>query len=263
LNFVQLHFNAETPSTQRQILNLTIKEENLMNPHRCILHFISVCLILVTNSAVSAQKQKTPPGGHVGVVVDERLSALRTTPDLTGKLVRRLGRGRLVAVRGVRTTPAGIVFYLVNVTSRTHGWIQREAIVAPWRRGDDERLVSLIRESSDFDRIARARIFLDYFSRSVLRPEVLLLLGNAAEQVCDKLSRDAARRISDHAEAPEFSFFLNYPGLDRYNRQGIRFVFDEATRRLHYDGAAWREIVRHFPRSLQAVEAKRRLAAMK
>jgi len=36
-------------------------------------------------------------------------------------------------------------------------------------------------------------------------------------------------------------------------------VFDAKSRRLHYDGAAWREILRRFPRSPQASEAKRRL----
>src|SRR5262245_45216717 len=154
-----------------------------MNPHRVVLHVTCLFLILFIHSQVSAQQQKAPPGGRTAVVVDERLSALRVTPDLSGKLVRRLGRGRLVAVRSVKPTRSGVVFYLVNVSSRTNGWIQREAVVAAWRAGDDERLFSLIKSSSDFDRIVRARIFLNHFPRSLLRPEVLLLLANAAEQV--------------------------------------------------------------------------------
>ncbi len=196
------------------------------------------------------------------MIVDERLSALRTTPDLTGKLVRRLGRGRLVAIRTVKTSRVGVVFYQVNVTSRTRGWIQREAMVSASRAGDDERLLSLIKSSSDFDRIVRARIFLDHFQRSPLRPEVLLLLGDAAEQASTKLSRDAARRVSENTTAPEFSYFLNYTGLDRYNRQGVVFIFDPKTKRLHYDGSAWREIIRRYPRSSPAVEAQKRLAEL-
>lgn len=85
------------------------------------------------------------------------------------------------------------------------------------------------------------------------------MLGDTAEEASEKLSKDAARRL-DHLRAPESTYFLNYPGLDRYNRQGITFVFEATTRRLHYDGAAWREIVRRYPTSSQATEARKRLA---
>src|SRR4029079_2885938 len=102
------------------------------------------------------------------------------------------------------------VFYLVNVTSRTHGWIQREAVVSAARAGDDRRLVDLIKASQGFDRILRARIFLDNFARSPLRPQVLLLLSDAAEEQAAKLSRDAAQRLQDVPEAPPpFSYYLN------------------------------------------------------
>jgi hypothetical protein len=50
--------------------------------------------------------------------------------------------------------------------------------------------------------------------------------------------KNAARRVSEDTTAPEFSLFLNYTGLDRYNRQGVVFIFDPKTKRLHYDGAA-------------------------
>jgi len=230
-----------------------------VNPHRLILHFVSVCLILISLTNATAQKQKAPPGGRIAVVVDERLSALRTTPDLTGKLVRRLGRGRLVAIKGARTSRDGIVFYSVNATSRTKGWIQREAVVSPSRAGDDERLVSLMKSSTDFDRIVRARIFLDHFPRSALRPEVLLLLGDAAASAALKLTRDAGRRVGDITVRDSSSYFLNYVGLDRYNRQGVVFLFDEGSSRLIYDGAAWLEIIRRFPSSAEAAEARKRL----
>ena len=233
-----------------------------MNPHR-LARFFFLFLILLTFEPVSAQKQKVPPGGRMAIIVDERLSALRATPELNGKLVRRLGRGRLVAVRTSRISQSGVVFYLVNISSRTQGWIQREAVVAPSRVGDDQRLLNLITGTSDFDRIVRARIFLDYFPRSALRPEVLLLLGDAAEQMSERLTKDAARRVPVQSDAPEFSFYLNHSGLDRYNRQGVMFIFDEKSRRLRYDGAAWREILRRYPRSEQTIEAQTRLAALR
>jgi hypothetical protein len=225
-----------------------------------------VALILLLPFEMSGQKRHPPTGGRVAVVVDERLSALRSTPQLSGKLLRRIGRGRLVAIRGAKTSQEGIVFFLVNVTKRTQGWIQREALMSPTNPRDDLKLLNLIKSSAEFDRIARARVFLDQFPRSPLRSEVLLLLGDAAEEAAARLSRDAARRINkdelQSGDAPLFSYFLNYTGLDRYNRQGVRFVFDSVTKQFHYEGSAWREILRRYPKSPEAVEARKRLGEL-
>ena len=228
-------------------------------------HKLTLCLflILLNSSSLLAQQKKPPAGGRLAIVVDERLAALRATPQLNGRLVRRLSRGRLVAVRSMKTSADGIAFFLVNVSSRTHGWIQREAVVSPSRTGDDQRLFTLIEHSEGFDRISRARIFLSHFPRSRLRPVVLLLLGVTAEELAAKLSNDAARRLKqDRGDAPEFSYFLNYTGLDRYNRQGITFVFNKLTKRFHYDGAAWRELIRRYPQSPAAAEAKMKLDSL-
>lgn len=227
-----------------------------MNPRK-----LTLCLFLICFSQAFAIAQRKPPtGGRLAIVVDERLAALRATPELNGRLVRRLGRGRMVAIRSAKTSADGMTFLLVNVSSRTHGWIQREAVASPTRTGDDQRLLRLIEHSQGFDRISRARIFLDHFTRSTLRPEVLLLLGDTAEQLAKQLSTDAARRLKDDpGEAPEFSYYLNYTGLDRYNRQRIGFIFDQSTKRFHYDGAAWRELIRRYPKTSQAGEAKKRL----
>src|SRR5687767_7427834 len=135
-----------------------------MYPHKLAVA-LSIIFLSGSQSNVATQ-QKPPAGGRVAVVVDERLSALRSTPDLSGKLLRRMGRGRFVALRGWKKTPDGVVFFRVSVSSRTHGWIQREAVVAMGQQYEDKRLASLILSSSDFDRIARARIFLNVFPRS-------------------------------------------------------------------------------------------------
>lgn len=225
-------------------------------------HKLAICLLLVFFNQISAigQKRKPPLGGRLAVVVDERLAALRATPQLNGRLVRRLGRGRLVAVRSSKADADGLTFLLVNVTSRTHGWIQREAVVSPSRRGDDGRLLLLLESSQGFDRISRARLLLEYFPHSLLRPRALLLLGDTAEDLSGKLTRDAARRIAGlRSDAPEFSYYLNHTGLDRYNRQGVKFVFDQSFKRFHYDGAAWRELIRRYPRSPEAAEARKRV----
>ena len=225
-------------------------------------HKLTLCLLLFLfgPNVITAQQRKPPTGGRLAVVVDERLAALRSTPQLNGKLVRRLSRGRLIAIRSSKTSADGIAFFLVNVSSRTHGWIQRDAVASPSRPSDDRTLLTLIQRSDGFDRIARARIFLDNFPRSSLRPAVLLLLGDTAESLAPKLSLDAAHRLKDDlGDAPEFSYYLNYTGLDRYNRQGVGFVFDKSTKHFHYDGAAWRELVRRYPKTSHAAEARKRL----
>jgi hypothetical protein len=222
-----------------------------------------ICIVAFLLPANVIAKRRAPAGGRVAVVIDERLSALRKTPELVGVLLRRISRGALVAVRGEKRSRDGAVFYKVNVTSRTSGWIQREALASPARAGDDARLLRLIKGSADFDRIARARIFLDNFNSSDLRPAVLLIFCQAAEEVANRLSRDASRRL-DQTEmeaggAPLFSYFLNFNELDRYNRQGVTFVFDTRDKRFRYDGEGWQELVHRYPRSPEAVEARKRL----
>jgi hypothetical protein len=218
-------------------------------------------LVLVPTDSLA--KRRPPAGGRFAVVVDERLSALRTTPELNGVLMRRMGRGSFVAVRNEKRSRDGVSFYRVNVNSKTSGWIQREAVISPTRAGDDARLLSLIKASEDFDRVARARIFLDNFGSSALRPRVLLVYSQTAEEIAGRLSREAVRRL-DSGEmnaggAPLFSYFLNYSGLDRYNRQGVTFVYDSRERVLRYDGEGWQELVHRYPRTPEAAEARKRL----
>jgi hypothetical protein len=219
-------------------------------------------LCLTTANAEAQRRRRPPAGGSVAVVVDERLAALRDAPRPTADLIRRLGRGRFVAVTGERAS-GGVTYLRVLVTSRTGGWLQAEAVVRPSRAGDDARLLRLARGSEEFDRLARARIMLEAFPRSTLRPEALLLFGDAAAEAAERLTREARRRL-DPAEmsaggAPVASYFLNYNGLDRYRRLGVVFDFDPASKRYRYDGAAFREILRRHPRSPEAAEARKRL----
>lgn len=225
-----------------------------------------LALALLAPATAQGRKKHRPPAGRVAVVVDERLAALRDAPELSANLLQRLGRGRFVSVTGERASREGVTFYRVSVTRRTSGWIQSDAVVRPSRAGDDERLLRLIRGSEEFDRLARARIFLDAFPRSPLRPAVLLIFGDAAEDAAAKLSREARRRLDaremEAGGAPLASYFLNFSGLDRYNRDGVKFVFDPAKRELRYEGAAWREILRRYPQSAEASEARKRLAGV-
>lgn len=234
--------------------------------HKTLFPAATTCaclLLLVAGDAHPQGKRRAPAGGQHAVVVDERLAALRQEASLTARLVQRLGRGRAVTIIGARRGRDGLNFYRVAVTRRTRGWLPSESVVSPARAGDDERLVRLIRGSEEFVRIARARIFLDHFPRSPLRPAVLMLFGDEAEQAAAKLSRDAVRRLDERemtaGGAPIDSYFLNFNELDRYNRQEIAFDFDRATKRFRYDGASWREVVRRYPKSPEAEIARRRL----
>jgi hypothetical protein len=227
-----------------------------------LLLFLNTILLSQFGSA-RAQKPRTPPGGHLAVIADERLAALRSAPDPSARLLRRISRGRFVSIRGAGRSRDGLLFYQVAVTRRTAGWLQSEAVVSSWRSGDDDRLVRLLEGADEFERVARAKIFLDLFPRSPLRPRVLLIYGDAAEEAAAKLSREAERRFERRelpaGGAPEFSYYLNYSSLDRYNRQGITFTFDRDNKKFHYEGWAWREIVRRYPTSLEAGEARKRL----
>jgi hypothetical protein len=227
--------------------------------------FTTFLFVILSTFAVNTygQKPRVPPGGHIAIVADERLAALRSSPDPSARLLRRISRGRFVSIRGSSRNRDGLLFYRVVVTRRTSGWLQSEALISSWREGDDERLMKLLDGADEFDRVARAKIFLDAFPRSPLRPKALLIYGDAAAEAAAKLSRETERRFERRelpsGSAPEFSYYLNYSGLDRYNRQGVTFTFDRATKQFHYEGWAWREILRRYPNSPEGAEARTRL----
>jgi hypothetical protein len=224
---------------------------------------IAVFIVTSICANTQAQKKRVPPGRHLAIVADARLAALRSAPNLSAPLLRRLNRGRLVSIRGSRRASDGVLFYRVIINRRTSGWLQSDAVIAAWHPQDDERLFHLITGPDEFERVARSRIFLETFQYSPLRPAVLLIYSQAAAEAAEKLTREAERRLERSAlpadGAPEFTYFLNYSGLDRYNRQGVRFVFDQTTRTFHYDGAALREILHRYPQSKEAAEARKML----
>lgn len=213
--------------------------------------------------SVTAHAQKRRGGPARAVVVDERLSVLRETPDFNGKFVRRISRGDDLYILGSKVSGDGLTFYRVRVTSRSSGWLQSDAVVSTVRSGDDARLWKLVQSSEGFDRITRAQTFLELFAASVLRPQVLLALGDAAEEAAGKVTKDAQRRLSPEAigqgTAPDFSYYQNFAALDRYQRKNIGFTFDRTKREYHYNGAAWNELIKKFPQSPEAAQARERL----
>lgn len=203
---------------------------------------------------------------NVAVVIDERLAVLRIQPSLYADSIQRMRTGKVLSISGVKQAD-GVTFYRVVVPPRNYGWVQSEAVISKGKRGDDERLAKLVQASEGFEKIERAVVFLDNFPNSVLRPAILLLLGDLAEESTLKLSRDVTRQLDKNemsaSGAPLFSFYLNHSILDRYRKIGINFWFNSATRSFHYDGVAWRELVSKFSKSNEAEEAKKRLDSLK
>ena len=241
---------------------------------KCLFLSIFLFVFLAFSFSASAQnRRRIPPktknsivvkANNTAVVVDERLAVLRVEPGFSAKPVQRMRRGRVVMISGSRDAE-GVTFYRINAAPN-YGWIQAEAVVGRFRRGDDARLAKLVQSSEGFEQIERAMIFLETYTDSSLRPAILLLLGDLMEETALKLSTEATRRLERRemaaSGAPLHSFYLNYVSLDRYRRIGINFVFNSNTKLFHYDGAGWREIIKKFPQTAEAVEAQKRIDSL-
>ena len=241
---------------------------------KCLFLSIFIIVFLAVGFNTQAQnrrrispKAKNPVAAklpNTAIVVDERLAVLRVEPSFYARAVQRMRRGRTVTVSGAREAD-GVTFYRINAAPN-YGWLQAEAVVGKFRRGDDARLAKLVQSSEGFEQIERAAIFLETYTDSPLRPAILLLLGDLIEETALKLSGEATRRL-DRREmaasgAPLHSFYLNYVSLDRYRKIGINFVFNSNTKLFHYDGANWREIIKKFPQSAEALEAQKRIDSL-
>jgi hypothetical protein len=237
--------------------------------------FMLIILLLIAGPIEAQQKNKPQPKSGIRrsddrsnelVVIDERLSVFRNEPGFAGTPIRRIQTGKTVIFAGFQDLD-GIRFYRVQLKPRTFGWIQSDALVSNKIKGDDVRLARLIQASDGFEQLERIVVFLKLFHKSALRPAILLMFGDIAELTAEKLSNDAKRRLSDRemysSGAARHSFFLNFVSLDRYRKLGISFVLNSQERRFHYNGEAWREIIRQHKDSIEAPEAQLRLEALK
>jgi hypothetical protein len=224
----------------------------------------SLFLAFSIGSVAQAQaRRKTFVPGRRAIVVDERLSALRTLPDVKSLLEQRLRRGRAIGILSFGKGKDGQQFLRVAVTRNTRGWILAEAVVKSGNATDAERLVKLIEETTDdFVKARLARLCANEFRATKSALRCLLVLGETAERAAERLTRDARRRVGDEepsAGLTKRDYLLNFAGLDRYNRIGITFDHSEAGDQIVYDGGAYREILKRYPRSAEASEAGLRL----
>jgi hypothetical protein len=234
---------------------------------------IFVCLLLTFSFFSSADAQKRRPvkpapaqTSSTAVVIDETLSVVRERPSLFAPALQRMRRGRKVMISGSKEAD-GVTFFKIAAAPRGTGWIQADAVFGKFRPHDDERLAKLVQASDGFDQIEIAEQFFELYPDSPLRPALLLLYGDLLEEVAVKLSRDAAGRLRRPemaaSGAPLHSYYLNFVSLDRYRKLGITFLFNAETRKFHYNGESWREIVSKFSKAGEAEEAQKRLDLLK
>lgn len=171
-------------------------------------------------------------------VVDARIAALRTDPDLTALVAKRLRAGRMVAVVERRRDRTGTAWLRVAVTRRTRGWLLADAVAWPGDRAGERRLAARIDAERGLARIQVARLAADRFPR--LRQQAAAALEVEATVAASRLSRAVARRLGPLAGATDDevrTLMLSAPELDRYNRLGLRFDVD-LTRRAYVPLAA-------------------------
>ncbi|MGE0130187.1 MAG: hypothetical protein AB7U82_19045 [Blastocatellales bacterium] len=230
-------------------------------------HFrLIIALALALGAALTASAQSRRNvfvPGQRAVVFDDRLSALRAQPNVKAPLKQRLRRGRRLGILGSATNKDGAKFLRIAVSRNTRGWVLADAVIRPGNAADAEKLMKLIEETRDeFTKARLAKLCADEFRSTKFAPKALMILGETAESAGDRLTRDAKRRVGDEepdAGVSKRDFMLNFAGLDRYNRIGVTFDYDAASDRIVYDGGAYRELARRYPRSDEARTIRERL----
>lgn len=228
--------------------------------------FLVFSAFVFTTQAQNKRKPiSTAETSNIAVVVDERLAVLRVQPSLYADTIQRMRTGRILTILNVKKFD-GLTFFRVSFPPKNVGWVQAEAVIRKNKREDEERLAKLIPASEGFEQLERGTLYLENFPNSPLRPAMLLLLGDLAEESAGKLGRDALRQLDKRemsaSGAPLHSFYLNHSSLDRYRKIGINYWFNSSTKLFHYDGTTWREIIAKYPKSNEAGEAKKRLESL-
>ena len=243
-----------------------IESIHVRNWHFHLIAAVALAVIAPLNATAQLKRTVFVPG-QPAVVFDERLSALRAQPDVKAQLRQRLRRGRRVGILGAARNKGGVRFLRIAVSRNTEGWVLADAVIRPGAVADAEKLMRLIGETKDdFTKARLAKLCAEEFRATKFAPKALVILGEAAERAAGRLSRDARRRVGDgepdaglNSRLSQRDFMLNYVGLDRYNRIGVTFNYDEASDRIVYDGAAYRDLKRRYPRSEEAMALREKL----
>lgn len=205
--------------------------------------FLWPLLIILISSLGSLQAATSPrllPGARA-VVIDDRYSALRERPDLQGRVIQRLGRGRVVGLLATIRNRRGERFHRLAVSRKRSGWVYELATIRTGSRRDAPRMIGLIEGTADdFVRISLARICQREFAGTEEARIAQSVVADAAARVAAKLTLEIRRRAGDSFTANRRPLFLNYPGLDRYNRIGVLFDYDSERDQLFFSRLARR-----------------------
>lgn len=179
-----------------------------------------------------AQNRLPLPGGRA-ILVDERYAALRELPDLQGRVVQRLRRGRVLGLLGSVRNRRGERFYRVAISRKRSGWVHELAVIRAGNRRDAERVLALIDAvSDDYLKISLARICQREFRGLEAAELAGRSISSIVPRVAAKLTEEVRRRASVRPPVDRRAFFLSYAGLDRYNRIGVLFDYDKETDQL-------------------------------
>lgn len=191
---------------------------------------LSLLPVMMVASVYTARaKDGLPLPGARAVVVDERHSALRERPDLRAPLRQRLSRGRVVGLLTSVVNRKMERFYRISVSRQRTGWVYEAAIVRSGQAADGRRLRALIDETTDdFARIHLARLCQREFRHHPVANEAAGLITEIVARIAARLTSEIRRRLGDSVPARRRALFLNHRGLDRFNRIGITFDYDEA-----------------------------------
>ena len=121
--------------------------------------------------------------------------------------------------------------------------------------------MKLIEATDSVDKITLCKLLCEHFGKSKLVPRAMLLLGEESERVADTLSQRTRRRLAEvrGAVAKTRDYYLSDAGLDRFSKLGVVFDFNEASGAFVYDGRSYRELIKRFPGSKEAQQARPRL----
>jgi hypothetical protein len=164
-------------------------------------------------------------------VVDARLSALRTKPDLAGPILKRLRVGRALYEFGRTLDRDGRQWLRGAVTRRTRGWSLADAIARPGDRTGEGRLRALVYDLEGVDRIEVARLAADRFPalRAIAHDALQVESVEAAARLSERVKRRLGT-LGGLSPAQIRALMLSDPGLDRFNRLRVYFDVDTETR---------------------------------
>ena len=128
---------------------------------------------------------------------------------------------------------------------------------------NEERFSEKETATEIFDRMLLCKLVIEKFSNSKLVPKAMVLFAGDAERIASLLNRTAQKHLKtldkENDRASLRDYYLSDASLDRYTRLGVHFDYLAKRGEYLYDGQAHRDLVKRFPKSEEAAEARKQL----